>query len=591
MADASAAGLLCGPRDSCDTGVGAVMLPVETGAAGFLRCRSERTPEGACVTVCGVGFSALPFCAGSGRCEARCSAERAASGRVVECGDAPASRLGNGAAGDIGFSAPPFCAGIGRCEARCSAGRAASGRVVERNFAVGRRRCGSRMLPSCGATIHAGSAGRLRRAAGLLRRNMILLRDLGGAIRRNARRLLHRLGIASADGRALRSCRTGRWRILRAARLLRPRTSSCGIADQCRTGDICRMGSWLFSCRTVWCRCWLHTDMRRRRVSCHTGSRRGRRRRMFCCWLRTCRVRSLHKGIALLRGFCMRRLHLTFSCAADRLCRAARSGRRRCRSVWRCIGRGCIRCAPLCVRRLHKGAALLCGFGLYRLSLCAAAVIRLSCTAGRLIGTARRILACRFSCRAGQNSPAAILHCCAAARMGFRLRMCGLLLLRILCDRAAHGGLRSIRTMIRRIGRCFSCRGCCIVLWRRHMTRRTSCAGRHSCFPRGVRLLAISGRRGLRECARHLFCGRLYSIRLCRRSLRGNRFLTGCRTCAALLRRRAMMIAVCIRGRVDIGRIAAASAWASRCAWLGFPAAAARLMAIFADGMRCIGQQ
>ena len=108
------------------------MLPVETGAAGFLRCRSERTPEGACVTVCGVGFSALPFCAGSGRCEARCSAERAASGRVVECGDAPASRLGNGAAGDIGFSAPPFCAGIGRCEARCSAGRAASGRVVER---------------------------------------------------------------------------------------------------------------------------------------------------------------------------------------------------------------------------------------------------------------------------------------------------------------------------------------------------------------------------------------------------------------------------------------------------------------------------
>ena len=319
--------------------------------------------------------------------------------------------------------------------------------------------------------------------------------------------------------------------------------------------------------------------------------RRGRRRRMFCCWLRPCRVRSLHKGIALLRGFCMRRLHLTFSCAADRLCRAARSGRRRCRSVWRCIGRGCIRCAPLCVRRLHKGAALLCGFGLYRLSLCAAAVIRLSCTAGRLIGTARRILACRFSCRAGQNSPAAILHCCAAARMGFRLRMCGLLLLRILCDRAAHGGLRSIRTMIRRIGRCFSCRGCCIVLWRRHMTRRTSCAGRHSCFPRGVRLLAISGRRGLRECARHLFCGRLYSIRLCRRSLRGNRFLTGCRTCAALLRRRAMMIAVCIRGRVDIGRIAAASAWASRCAWLGFPAAAARLMAIFADGMRCIGQQ
>ena len=312
---------------------------------------------------------------------------------------------------------------------------------------------------------------------------------------------------------------------------------------------------------------------------------------MFCCWLRTCRVRSLHKGIALLRGFCMRRLHLTFSCAADRLCRAARSGRRRCRSVWRCIGRGCIRCAPLCVRRLHKGAALLCGFGLYRLSLCAAAVIRLSCTAGRLIGTARRILACRFSCRAGQNSPAAILHCCAAARMGFRLRMCGLLLLRILCDRAAHGGLRSIRTMIRRIGRCFSCRGRCIGLWHRHMTRRTSGAGRHSSFARRVGLLAGASRRGLWECARHLFGGGLYGIRLCSNRLSRNRFLIECRIRAVLLRRRAMMIAVCIRGRVDIGRIAAASARAGRRIRLRIPAAAALLTTVPADGMRRIGQQ
>ena len=305
---------------------------------------------------------------------------------------------------------------------------------------------------------------------------------------------------------------------------------------------------------------------------------------MFCCWLRACRVWSLHKGTALLRRFCMRRLHLTFSCAADRLCRAARSGRRRCRSVWRCIGRGCIRCAPLCVRRLHKGAALLCGFGLYRLSLCAAAVIRLSCTAGRLIGTARRILACRFSCRAGQNSPAAILHCCAAARMGFRLRMCGLLLLRILCDRAAHGGLRSIRTMIRRIGRCFSCRRRC------HMTRCTSGAGRHGGFARGVRLLSGASRRGLRECARHLFGGGLYGIRLCSNRLSRNRFLIECRIRAVLLRRRAMMIAVCVRGCIDIGSAASASsARAGRCVRLGISAAAARLIAVPAEGMRCIG--
>ena len=42
------------------------------------------------------------------------------------------------------------------------------------SFAVGRRRCGRYrccgcgMLPICGASIHTGSAGRLRRAAGLL---------------------------------------------------------------------------------------------------------------------------------------------------------------------------------------------------------------------------------------------------------------------------------------------------------------------------------------------------------------------------------------------------------------------------------------
>ena len=183
---------------------------------------------------------------------------------------------------------------------------------------------------------------------------MVLLRDLGGSIRGNARRLLHGLGIASADGRALRSC--------------------C------------------------------------------IGSRRSRRSRMICCWLRACHVWSLHKGTALLNGFCLRISYLAtvrmvwHSCAADRLCRTARSGRRRCRIVWHCIWRGRIRCASLCVRRLHKGAALLCRLGLYRLPLCVGTVIRFSCAAGWLIGAARRFLACRFSRCAAQNSPTVILH-------------------------------------------------------------------------------------------------------------------------------------------------------------------------------------
>ena len=201
-----------------------------------------------------------------------------------------------------------------------------------------------------------------------------------------------------------------------------------------------------------------------RRISCHTGSRRSRRSRMICCWLRACHVRSLHKGTALLRRFCMRRLHLTFSCAADRLCRAARSSRRRCRIVWHRIWSGCIRRALLCVRRLHEGASLLCRFTLHRPSLRIAAVIRFSCAAGWLTGTVRRILACRFSCRTERNRASMILCRCAAARMGFRLGMYGLFLLRILHDRAAHDGLHGFCMMIRRIGRCFSCRGRCIAL-------------------------------------------------------------------------------------------------------------------------------
>ncbi len=273
------------------------------------------------------------------------------------------------------------------------------------SFAVGRRRRGRGMLPICRAAIHTDSAGRLHRAAGLLGRNMVLLRDLGIPICGNARCLLHRLGIASADRRALCSCCTGYWRILRAARLLRPRTSSCAIAGRCR------MRIWLFSCHTVLCGNWRCAAVRRGQISCHAEPRRSRRSWMFCCRLRACHVRSLHKGIALLRRFCMRRLHLTFSCAADRLCRTARSGRRRCRIVWHCIWSKCHSGrSALCIRRLHKGASLLCRLGLYRLPLCVAAVIRLSCGTGRLNGSARWILACRFSSCAAQNSPTVILH-------------------------------------------------------------------------------------------------------------------------------------------------------------------------------------
>ena len=186
------------------------------------------------------------------------------------------------------------------------------------------------------------------------------------------------------------------------------------------------MRIWLFSCYTVLCGNWRCAAVWHRRISCHTGSRRSRRSRMICCWLRACHVWSLHKGTALLNGFCLRISYLAavrmvwHSCAADSLCRAARCGRRRCRIVRHCW-RDCIRYAPLCVRRLHISAALLRRLSLYRLPLCVGAVIRLSCGTGRLNSTARRILTCRFSCRTGQNSSAAILHRCAAARMGLRL--------------------------------------------------------------------------------------------------------------------------------------------------------------------------
>lgn len=177
------------------------------------------------------------------------------------------------------------------------------------------------------------------------------------------------------------------------------------------------MRIWLFSCYTVLCGNWRCATVWHRRISCHTGSRRSRRSRMFCCWLRARHVWSLHKGTALLNGFCLRISYLAtvrmvwHSCAADRLCRAARCGRRQNRIVWHCIWSKChSERSALCIRRLHKGASLLCRLGLYRLPLCVAAVIRLSCGTGRLNGSARWILACRFSSCAAQNSPTVILH-------------------------------------------------------------------------------------------------------------------------------------------------------------------------------------
>ena len=177
------------------------------------------------------------------------------------------------------------------------------------------------------------------------------------------------------------------------------------------------MRIWLFSCHTVLRGNWRRAAVRHRRISCHTGSRRSRRSWMFCCWLCACHVRSLHKGTALLNGFCLRISYLVVirmvwhSCAADGVCRAARGGRRQNRIVRHCIWSSCHSGrSALCISRLHKGASLLCGFGLYRLPLCIAAVIRFSCGTGRLNGSARWILACRFSRCAAQNSPTVILH-------------------------------------------------------------------------------------------------------------------------------------------------------------------------------------
>ena len=186
--------------------------------ARFLRYRSRRSH--AAHSRRGRRFPALPFGRSGGNRRSLCASLR----YRLFCA---AALCGNWALRSALF-----------CRTRCIRPRGRARGCT--GFAVGRRRCrrcrhcGCRMLPICG---------------------MVLLRDLGVSIRGNACRLLHGLGIASVDGRALRSCCTGCWRILRAARLLWPRAISCGIAERCRMGGICRMGSWLFSCRTAWCRC------------------------------------------------------------------------------------------------------------------------------------------------------------------------------------------------------------------------------------------------------------------------------------------------------------------------------------------------
>ena len=195
--------------------------------ARFLRYRSRRSH--AAHSRRGSRFPALPFGRSGGNRRSLCASLR----YRLFCA---AALCGNWALRSALFCRTRRIRPRGRARRRTS-------------FAVGRRccrrcrHCGCRMLPICGAAIHTDSAGRLHRAAGLLGRNVVLLRDLGVSIRGNARCLLHRLGITPADGCVLCSCRTGRWRILRTARLLRPRTSSCGIADRCRMGSICRMGS------------------------------------------------------------------------------------------------------------------------------------------------------------------------------------------------------------------------------------------------------------------------------------------------------------------------------------------------------------
>lgn len=216
----------CGGRNSCGTGAmierlffllrlrlctDPAFLRCRTLRGGFHRCASLRPARflryrsrrsHAAHSSWGSRFPALPFGRSGGNRRGLCASLR----YRLFCA---AALCGNWA-----LRSALFCRTC-RIRPRGRA-RGCTGFAVGRRRCRGYRRCGCGMLPICGAAIHTDSAGRLHRAAGLLGKNMILLRDLGIPICGNARCLLHRLGIASADRRALRSCRTGRWRILRA---------------------------------------------------------------------------------------------------------------------------------------------------------------------------------------------------------------------------------------------------------------------------------------------------------------------------------------------------------------------------------------
>lgn len=212
----------CRGRDSCGTGamVERLLLLLRLrlcASLAFLRCRTL----GGCLR-CWASLRPARFL----RCRSRCSyAAHSSWGSRFPA--LPFGRSGRRMRNSLRWL---FCAAalygnwalrsVLSCRTRYIRPRGRARRCT--SFAVGRRRCrryrccGCGMLPICGAAIHTDSAGRLHRAAGLLGRNMVLLRDLGVSIRGNARRLLHGLGITPADGRALRSCCTGDWRILRA---------------------------------------------------------------------------------------------------------------------------------------------------------------------------------------------------------------------------------------------------------------------------------------------------------------------------------------------------------------------------------------
>ena len=164
----------CRGRDSCGTGtmVERLLLLLQlwlgTGPA-FLRCRT--LGGGFC---CRASLQSARFLRYRSR---RSHAAHSRRGRRFPA--LPFGRSGRRMRNSLRWL---FCAAALRgnwalrsvlfCRTRCIRPRGRARRCT--SFAVGRRRCrryrccGCAMLPICGAAIHAGSAGWLRRAAGLL---------------------------------------------------------------------------------------------------------------------------------------------------------------------------------------------------------------------------------------------------------------------------------------------------------------------------------------------------------------------------------------------------------------------------------------